>query len=60
MNQFEIELGNPPRLIRKPEMFSRNYIYHEYVIDEIPYQIAVCSTDEEIEDVIHTDISFGV
>jgi 4'-phosphopantetheinyl transferase len=60
MNQFEIELGDPPRLVRQPDMFSRNYVYHEYVVEKIPYQIAVCSTDTEIEDVIHTDISFGM
>lgn len=49
MSSFEIELGNPPVLTRKPEEFADSYYYREYNINDIPYKIAVCSTDAHIE-----------
>lgn len=58
MSSFEIQLGEPPILLRKPEQFPHNYYYREYELPNIPYKIAVCSTDENIDSKIHTELVF--
>ena len=30
LDSFEIRLGNPPVLIRKPDLFRQDYYYREY------------------------------
>lgn len=58
MKSFEIQLGNPPVLMKKPEEFPRSYFYQEYKLSGIPYKIAVCSTEKEINPKIHTELRF--
>ena len=56
MQSFEIEPGTPPVLIKKPEEFEREFYYREYAVPKIPYRIAVCSTDQNIDPQIHTEL----
>lgn len=49
MNSFEIELSNPPVLLNKPDRFPDQYRYREYEISNVPYKIAVCTNDNEID-----------
>ena len=46
---FEIQLGNPPQLVKQPDELEDRYYYREYELSSIPYKIAVCSTAREIE-----------
>lgn len=59
MGSFEIRLSQPPILLKKPEAFPREYYYREYTLSQIPYKIAVCSTDKKIDSEIHTELKFG-
>lgn len=56
VDSFCIQLGEPPLLIRQPEEFPRTYHYMEYKIDKIPYKMAVCSTDKEIDIKLHLEL----
>lgn len=56
MNSFCIRLGEPPVLIRQPEKFPEKYYYREYTKGGLPYKMAVCSTDKEIDTEIHTEL----
>lgn len=56
MDSFEIQLGSPPTLLRQPERFPCKYYYREYEVPEIPYKIAVCSTDDEIDSEIRMEL----
>lgn len=58
MQSFEIRLAQPPVLIKKPEEFSAPYFYKEYELPGIAYKIAVCSTDEDLDLEIHTEMRF--
>ena len=58
MKSFEIQLGSPSVLTKKPEEFPRNYFYQEYELSGIPYKIAVCSTVREMNPKIHTELRF--
>lgn len=49
LNSFCIELGNPSRLVRKPEEYTEVYYYREYAAGNVPCKMAVCSTDSEID-----------
>lgn len=49
VNSFQIRLGTPSVLIHKPDEFPENYYYIEYKNAEIPYRMAVCSTDCRID-----------
>lgn len=56
VDAFCIRLGRPPELIRQPGEFPEKYHYMEYKMDGIPYKMAVCSTDREIDDRLHTEL----
>ena len=55
LDAFEIRLGSPPKLIRKPEEFEEPYYYCEYERKGLPYKMAVCSTDSDIDSEILTE-----
>ena len=48
LDSFEIRLGNPPVLIRKPDLFRQDYYYREYEHPNKLYKMAICSTEKEI------------
>ena len=48
--------GEPPVLTRQPEEFPEQYHYAEYKIQGLPYRMAVCSTDGEIDVRLHTEL----
>ena len=48
LDSFEIQLGNPPVLIRKPDLFQEDYYYREYELPNKVYKMAICSTKKEI------------
>ena len=56
VNAFSIRLGNPPLLIKKPKEFPEAYYYMEYKIEQVPYKMAVCSTDKEIDAKLHMEL----
>lgn len=56
LNSFSVRLGAPPVLIRQPEEYPGRYYYREFAVREIPYKMAVCSTDEAIDSKIHTEL----
>ena len=56
LNSFCIRLGQPSVLVRQPEEFPERYYYREYEVEGLPYKMAVCSTDEEIDTKIHTEL----
>lgn len=56
MNAFCVQLGNPPVLLEQPEAFPETYHYMEFCAAGIPYKMAVCSTDEEIDREIHMEL----
>ena len=56
MRSFEIQLADPPVLLRKPERFREPYYYREYALPHIPYKIAICSTDRVIDSEIQTEL----
>ena len=53
---FCIRLGDPPVLVRQPEEFPEQYCCAEFNIEGLPYRMAVCSTDREIDLRLHTEI----
>lgn len=53
---FCIRLGDPPVLTRQPEEFPEQYYYIEFKIKGLPYRMAVCSTDQEIDGRLHTEL----
>lgn len=53
---FEIQLSRPPFLLKKPEDYPGEYYYQEYEVSGIPYKIAVCSTDKEIDSKIRMEL----
>ena len=56
VNSFCICLGEPPVLARQPEEFPENYYYREYYAEGLPYKMAVCSTDDEIDAELHMEL----
>lgn len=56
VDSFCIRLGNPSVLVRQPEEFEEKYYYMEYECMGIPYKMAVCSTDSEIDAALHTEL----
>ena len=56
MDSFCIRLGEPPVLTRQPQEFPERYYYREFALDGLPYRMAVCSTDKEIDTEIHTEL----
>lgn len=48
-DSFCIRLGEPPVLVRQPEEFPEQYYYMEYRQKGMPYKMAVCSSDGEID-----------
>jgi len=56
LNSFCVRLGEPPVLIRQPEEYPDRYYYREFSVQDIPYKMAVCSTDKEIDSKIHTGL----
>lgn len=56
LDSFEIRLGNPPVLIRKPALFRQDYYYREYEHPNKLYKMAICSTEKEID----ADIDMGL
>ena len=46
LDSFEIRLGNPPVLIRKPDLFRQDYYYREYEHPNKLYKMAICSTEK--------------
>lgn len=53
---FCIRMGEPPELIRQPEEFPERYFYAEYKSEGLPYRMAVCSTDQEIDVRLHMEL----
>jgi len=56
LDSFEIRLGNPPVLIRKPELFKEDYCYREYKLPNGGYRMAICSTQQKIADDIDMEL----
>lgn len=56
LDSFEIQLGNPPILIKQPERYPQQYYYREYEIRDVSYKMAVCSTDREIDVIVETEL----
>lgn len=56
VDAFCIRMGQPPVLIRQPGEFPENYHYMEYEVKGLPYRMAVCSTDKEIDAELHTEL----
>lgn len=56
-DQFCIQIGEPPILVRQPEEFPEKYYYCEYQLKDVPYRMAVCTTDEEIDTELHTELT---
>lgn len=56
VNSFCISLGRPPVLVRQPAEFSEKYHYREYAKEGLPYKMAVCSTDVDIDEELHTEL----
>lgn len=52
---FEIQMTDPPILLKKPDCYPQRYYYREYDAG-IPYKIAVCSTDKEIDSKIRMEL----
>lgn len=46
---FSIRLDPFPVLVRKPKEFPEHYYYMEYKKADIPYRMAVCTTEREID-----------
>ena len=57
VNSFCIRMGRPPVLIRQPAEFSEPYYYCEYGIEGLPYKMAVCSSDADIDTELHTELT---
>ena len=57
VNSFCIRMGDPPVLVRQPEEFTDIYRYREYCIEDLPYRMAGCSTDMEIDTDLHTELT---
>ena len=53
---FSTRREEPPVLTRQPEEFPEQYHYAEYKIQGLPYRMAVCSTDGEIDVRLHTEL----
>lgn len=49
LNAFEICLGEPSKLIRKPEQYPESFSYREYMLGDGAYRAAVCTTDRQID-----------
>ena len=56
VDAFCIRMGDPPVLVRQPREFPGDYYYMEYEIKGLPYRMAVCSTDKEIDTRLHTEL----
>ena len=56
MDSFSIRLGNPPVLVKQPPEFPEQYFYRDFCIQDLPYKMAVCSTDNMIESEVHTEL----
>ncbi len=56
LDAFSIQLGNPPVLIKQPGEYTAIYYYREFGISGLPYRMAVCTTDKEIDSEIHTEL----
>lgn len=56
MDTFCIRIGNPPVLMRQPEEFPDQYHYMEYQVEGLPYRMAVCSADKEIDAKLHMEL----
>ena len=52
---FEIgwKLDGEPVLVKKPEAYPEIYYYKEYTAEGVEACMAVCTTDEEIEEEVH-------
>ncbi len=56
LSSFEIQLSNPPVLIRQPKEYPDTYYYREYQLEGIPYRIAVCSNHPAIDSKIQMEL----
>lgn len=56
VDAFCIRMGEPPVLIRQPREFPGQYHYMEYEVKGLPYRMAVCSTDKEIDARLHMEL----
>lgn len=56
LDAFAVRLGDPPVLTKQPAEFPEPFYYREYQKDGLPYKMAVCSTDENIDLEIHTEL----
>lgn len=57
VNSFCIRIGEPPVLIRQPAEFTEEYHYREYRLPDMPYRMAVCATDDDIDAELHTELT---
>jgi len=56
LRSFEVTLGNPSVIKKQPKEFPRKYYCHEIETKKPEleeYKIAVCTTETEVDDVIH-------
>lgn len=54
-DSFCIRLANPPFFIRQPEEFPGRYYYMEYRREGLPYCMAVCAADPEIDPTLYME-----
>lgn len=59
LSSFEIRLGSPPILLRHPEEYEGPYYYQEYEADGLPYRIAVCSSDPQIDPKLQMELKLS-
>lgn len=58
LDRFEIRLepGQGARLVCQPEEIKETYYYKEYMLQDLPYKMAVCSTEntfaEEVQSIL--------
>ncbi len=55
MRMFEIAFNEKgrPILVRKPKEYPEEYVYMEYEKENVNARIAICTTDDEIDDKLH-------
>lgn len=57
VNSFCIRMDDTPVLVRQPAEFPEPYYYCEYCVEGLPYKMAVCSTDADIDTELHTELT---
>lgn len=59
LSSFETRLGDPPVLLRQPAEYNELYHYREYQVLNLPYKIAVCTTDPQIDPKLQMELKLS-